>query len=62
MDKLSKILFLVWIVLAIASFVASFWAPIVIKIIGLVFGSMNLMIIGSWVIATLQALNNKKND
>lgn len=62
MDKLSKILFLVWIVLAIASFVASFWAPIVIKIIGLVFGSMNLMVIGSWVIATLQALNNKKND
>lgn len=62
MDKLSKILFLAWIALAIASFVASFWAPIVIKIIGLVFGSMNLMIIGSWVIATLQALNNKKND
>ena len=62
MDKLSIILFLLWIALAIASFVASFWAPIVIKIIGLVFGSMNLMIIGSWVIATLQALNNKKND
>ena len=62
MDKLSKILFLVWIVLAIASFVASFWAPIVIKIIGLVFGSMNLMIIGSWVIATFQKKKKKKND
>jgi uncharacterized protein YacL len=53
-NKFSKILFIVWMVLAIASFVASFWAPIVIKVIGLVFGGLNLMIIGSWVISYFQ--------
>ncbi len=40
--------------LAVASFVASFWAPMVIKIIGLVFGGLNLMAIGSWVISYFQ--------
>jgi len=55
MDKLTKILMVIWVVLAIASFTASFWAPLVIKIIGIVFGAMNLMIIGSWVTATIQA-------
>lgn len=53
-NNLSKILFLVWMALAIASFVCSFWAPLLIKIIGIVFGSLNLMIIGSWVITFIQ--------
>lgn len=45
----------VWMVLAIASFVCSFWAaPLLMKVIGLVFGSLNLMIIGSWVISYFQ--------
>ena len=53
-NKFSMILFLVWMVLAIASFVASFWAPLFFKVLGIVFGSFNLMIIGSWVIAYFQ--------
>lgn len=55
MDNLTKILMTVWMVLAIASFVCSFWAaPLLVKVIGLVFGSLNLMIIGSWVISYFQ--------
>lgn len=47
----------VWMVLAIASFVCSFWAaPLLMKVIGLVFGSLNLMIIGSWTISLIQAV------
>ena len=56
MDKLSKILMMVWMVLAIASFVCSFLAPLLIKIVGIVFGSLNLMIIGSWVISLIQGI------
>ena len=48
-------MFGVWILLAIVSFVASFWAPIFFKVIGLVFGGMNMLIILSWTIAVLQA-------
>ena len=47
---------MVWMVLAIASFVCSFWAPLFIKIVGIVFGSLNLMIIGSWVISLIQGI------
>ena len=57
MDNLTKILMTVWMVLAIASFVCSFWAaPLLMKVIGLVFGSLNLMIIGSWAIGFVQAI------
>ena len=57
MDNLTKILMTVWMVLAIASFVCSFWAaPLLVKVIGLVFGSLNLMIIGSWAIGFVQAI------
>ena len=49
MDKFTKIMFLVWCGLAIASFVSSFWAPLIIKIIGLTFGSVNLLLMGTWV-------------
>lgn len=65
MDKFGKIAFMVWMVLAIACFVASFWAPIVIKVLGIVFGSLNLMIIGSWVITFFQerrAIRKLKKD
>ena len=53
-NKLTKILFLVWCGLAIASFVSSFWAPLIIKIIGIVFGSVNLLIMGSWAASIIQ--------
>lgn len=61
MDKLSKILFGIWMLLAVISFVASFWAPIFFKILGLVFGGMNILIILSWVIAYFQTIAAKKN-
>lgn len=47
MNKTTKILLGIWIVLAILSFIVSFWAPLFIMIVGLVFGSMNLLIIGA---------------
>ena len=48
---------MVWSVLAIASFVAAFFVtPLIAKIILLVFGSINLMIIGSWAISFIQAV------
>ena len=65
MDKGSKILFIVWMVLAVASFVASFWAPIFFKVLGIVFGSLNLMIIGSWIWAVIEGnktLKEKENE
>jgi len=62
MDKLTKILMVIWVVLAIASFTASFWAPLVIKIIGIVFGAMNLMIIGSWVVSLRQGRKEYKRQ
>ena len=56
MNKFSKVLFGIWIILAVLSFVVSFWAPLFIKIVGIVFGSLNLMIIGSLVITYFQGL------
>lgn len=48
---------MVWSVLAIASFVVAFFVtPLIAKIILLVFGSINLMIIGSWAISLIQAI------
>lgn len=48
---------MVWSVLAIASFVVAFFVtPLIAKIILLVFGGLNLMIIGSWAIAFIQAI------
>lgn len=46
--------------LAVLSFVVSFWAPLFIKIVGLVFGFMNLLIIGSWFSAFVQGLVQAK--
>ena len=54
MNRFTKILLMVWVALAVASFVASFWAPMVVKIIGMVFGGLNLMAIGSWAISYFQ--------
>ena len=54
-NKLSKWLFGLWMLLAIVSFVASFWAPVFFKVIGLTFGGLNMLIILSWVIALFQA-------
>jgi preprotein translocase subunit SecF len=56
MNKFTKWLFAIWMVLAIVAFISAFFTPVVfIKIIGIVFGSMNSLVILSWVIAILQA-------
>lgn len=47
----NKIFVLVWIVLAVISFVSSFWAPLFFKIIGLLFGSVNILVIICWALS-----------
>ena len=55
MNKLSKILFIVWAVLAIACFVGAFFTtPFIVKLAGIVFGIENMMIILSLVISLIQ--------
>ena len=54
MDRFSKIFMIIWVVLALASFVSSFWAPIVLKVIGIAFGVMNVALIGSWTLTTIK--------
>ena len=55
MDKLSKFLFGLWIVLAIAAFVGAFWAtPAIVRTLGIIFGIINMMIVLSWVSAFIR--------
>ena len=56
MDKLSKVLFIIWMVLAVASFVAAFFVPVFwVKAISVSFGIVNMAIVLSWISATIQA-------
>ncbi len=60
MNKFSKILTGVWVCLAILSFVCAFFCPLIPKIIGIVFGSLNIITILSVVIAYFQGVYYKK--
>lgn len=60
MEKFTVIMMIVWAVLAIASFVASFWSPLFIKVLGLVFGTLNISLIGGWVFNYFQEKKNNK--
>lgn len=61
MNKMTKILFAMWIILAIACFVGAFFIPVVwIKVLGLVFGAENMMIILAWVIGVVQGMVENK--
>lgn len=51
MNKVNKIILLVWAILALISFVSAFWAPLYFKIIGIVFGSLNIVTIITWVLS-----------
>lgn len=51
MNKFSKILLAVWVILALVSFVSAFWAPLFYKIIGIAFGGLNIITIMTWVIS-----------
>jgi membrane protein implicated in regulation of membrane protease activity len=55
MDKLSKVLFVLWTVLAIAAFIGAFWAtPTIVRTLSIIFGIINMMIIMSWVSALIR--------
>ena len=60
MEKVSSVLLFVWMVLAVASFVASFWAPLFFEVLGLVFGGFNMLTILSWTISTIQERKRNK--
>ena len=63
MDKLSKALFVLWIVLAIASFVGAFWiVQPVLRGVAIAFGIVNMMIVFSWISATIKAAKENKNQ
>lgn len=51
MNKVNKIILLVWAILALISFVSSFWTPLYFKIIGIAFGSLNMITIITWVLS-----------
>ena len=59
MSKLSKIMMIVWVCLAIASFVCAFFCPLIPKIIGLAFGGLNILTIISLVITYFQGIYYK---
>lgn len=59
----SKILFGLWMILAIACFVGAFFTtPLFVKIIGVIFGIINMSVIISWAIAFRVARKAYKNN
>ena len=60
MSKFSKILIIVWGCLAILSFVSAFFAPIYFKIIGLIFGGLNMITLITGVVAFFQSIYYKR--
>lgn len=59
MNKLSKIILVVWAVLALISFVSAFWAPLFFKIIGIAFGSLNIVTIITWILSYFAMKGNQ---
>lgn len=59
MEKFTKIFWIVWVCLALVSFISAFWAPLFYKIIGIAFGSINIIAILSVVISYFQGAFNK---
>ena len=58
-------MFALWVILAIAMFVGAFYTPVMwIKVIGLVFGGLNSLIILSWTVTAIQdiIMNKKLNS
>lgn len=49
MDKVGKKIMVIWCVLALASFVISFWLPLMPKIIGIIFGILNVGVIFAFI-------------
>lgn len=55
MSRFNKLMIGIWCALAIMSFIASFFAPTFIKIIGLTFGGLNMLVILTFIIAYIQS-------
>lgn len=54
---------ILWAVLALVAFIASFWIPVLwVKIIQLVFGGLNMLVVLSWVISSIQARKEYKKN
>ena len=53
-DKKTTIIFIVWCVMAVVSFITGFFLPLLPKIINIAFGSMNLLIIGAWLASIVE--------
>ena len=52
MDKFSTVLFILWMVLAVASFVCNFFIPVTfVRVLGWIFSGFNMLIVISWVTA-----------
>lgn len=69
MDRLGRIIMSVWCVMALASFIISFWMPLVPKIIGILFGVLNVGVIINFIIElfegdkeNVQLQEEKKDD
>lgn len=60
MSKMTKILMGIWAFLAIVSFICAFFCPLFPEIIGLAFGSLNILVILTYVITYFQGLYWKK--
>lgn len=54
MDKKTKIMFIIWCVMAVISFATGFFLPLIPKIINIAFGAMNLLIIGAWLASIVE--------
>ena len=63
MDKFTKIMMAIWAILAVAAFVCAFFtSPILAKVVGIVFGVDNLMIIGGLVYSKFMEKRALKNE
>ena len=61
MSRFSRVLFGLWIVLAVAAFIGAFFTPVIwIKVINVVFGGLNSLVILSWGLAAIQAMIENK--
>lgn len=54
---------ILWGIMALAAFVASFFIPVLwIKIVNWVFGGVNILVLLSWVISTIKARKEYKRQ
>lgn len=61
MNRFSRVLFGLWIALALAAFIGAFFTPVMwLKVINVVFGGLNSLVIFSWGLSAIQAMIENK--